>query len=226
MTQSNGSELLNQVDEWVLRKAWEWGRSATLLDLSNLDRPEDATNEKEIRDAYLLRLHGLDLVRRRLGDLVDNDVAKAREFGAETSELSGSLGITRQAIEKRWPSPGERAAVVIARRNRVYVGGDGTRYGEIGGAEQYDADRRWFAVGAKVRKVAQFAIIAVDGIVDRTYEIDPASWVTRDGKSSYSAKHNRRMTAVEIEAAGDALPLRPGDQCATRAGGSYRPLWF
>lgn len=217
---------IHHIDAKILQLAWEWGRTATLLNLSHLNSPEDATTETDLRKAHLLRLYGLDLVRRRMGDLLDDDVARAREFGATSGDLSFSLGITRQAIQKRWPPPGDRVAVVISRRNRIYVSEDGTRYGEVGGSEQYDADRRWFTVGAAVRNTAQYAIIAVDGIVTRTYEIDSNSWIEQNGKWSYSAVHKRPMLDSEIDAAGDALPLRPGDRCDTRAGGSYRPMWF
>ncbi|MFZ2177724.1 MAG: hypothetical protein WAW17_27600 [Rhodococcus sp. (in: high G+C Gram-positive bacteria)] len=218
---------LTKVDTEVLRVAWQWGRSATLASYEHLDSVDDAVGERENRDAYLRRLQGLDLIRRRITDLIDSDVAKAREFGAETEDLCSSLGVTRQAIEKRWPTPGEQVAVVISRRNRVYRE-DGRLYGEVGGDAQYDADRQWFAVGAKVRSKAKYAIIGVDGVTDRIYEIEPDGWKQdEDGRKwSFVAKHGRPMTPTEIDAAGDALPLRPGDRCETRAGGSYRPLWF
>lgn len=219
------SKIEHDIDGKILHTAWDWGRTSN-PDLNHLNRPEDATTEDEHRDAHLMRLTGLDLIRRRMSELLDHDVAAAREFGASTDDLSAALGVTRQAIAKRWPTPGNRVAVVISRRHRVRQSDDGTQYGEVGGTGQYDADRGWFAVGAKVRDAAQYSIIAVDGIVDRTYEIDPTSWITHDGKSQYSAKHGRPMTAAEIDAAGDSLPLRPGDKCGTRAGGSYRPNWF
>ncbi|MFF3159549.1 hypothetical protein [Streptomyces sp. NPDC057910] len=44
----------------------------------------------------------------------------------------------------------------------------------------------------------------------------------------FTAAGEREMTPKQIDAAfaaGD-LPMRPGDDCPTRAGGAYRPHWF
>lgn len=217
---------IEAVDSEILNLAWRWASTKTLAPLDHLDTVDDASDEQEAMSAFLRRLYGLDLILRRLDGLIGADVIQARALGATAEDLSGSLGITRQAIQKRWPATGDRVAVVISRRDRVRQGVDGRLYGEVGGAAQYDADRQWWLCGAEVRAKAQYAIIAVDGVVDRTYAIDPESWAKSDGKWSFSAQNDRVMTPAEIDAAGDALPLRPGDRCETRAGGSYRPHWF
>ena len=53
------------------------------------------------------------------------------------------------------------------------------------------------------------------------HEISPGYW-------GFRAIGDRVCTDTEIDAAyaaGD-LPLRPGDDCPTRAGGAYRPHWL
>jgi hypothetical protein len=118
---------------------------------------------------------------------------------------------------------------VISRRDRVRTGQQGPDYGEVGGTGQYDSDRGVWPVGKRVREMARYAVIAVDGTVRRVYRIDPDGWrQDSPGKWEFRAIHDRECTAAEIGAAyaaGD-LPLRPGAECPTRAGGAYRPHWF
>jgi hypothetical protein len=83
-------------------------------------------------------------------------------------------------------------------------------------------------IGKRVRGLARYAIVAVDGTVQRVSPIDPGGWhEVLPGKWEFSAISDRECTAAEIDAAYTAgdLPLRPGGDCPTRAGGAYRPHW-
>lgn len=154
----------------------------------------------------------------------------ALRAGANAAQVARQLGVTRQAVEKRWGpvTQGQRVAAVISRRNRVRRDPADPRgeYGEVGAPGQYDSDRRYWPVGAAVRAKARYAIVAVDSTVRRVYEID--RWQPKAGKWEFTAAGGRELTADEIEAAYSAgdLPLRPGDHCPTRRGGAYRPYWF
>lgn len=120
---------------------------------------------------------------------------------------------------------------MISRRARVHRNDDDARryYGEVGGPDQYYSDRGAWPIGRAIRELARYAIVAVDGTVQRIYRIDPAGWEPAlAGKWQFTAVGDRECTPEEIEAAhlaGD-LPLRPGDSCPTRQGGAYRPHWF
>jgi cell division protein FtsZ len=149
-----------------------------------------------------------------------------RLLASPASDLSGS---------PTTPSVGDydgdlrHVAIVISRRDRVRTGQQDLAYGEVGGTGQYDSDRGVWPVGERVREMARYAIIAVDGTVRRVYRIDLDGWrQDSPGKWEFRAIRDRECTAAEIGAAyaaGD-LPLRPGDECPTRAGGAYRPHWF
>jgi hypothetical protein len=183
-------------------------------------------------DAILARAMVMEAVRRQAEDSVHSNVVNALRQGADHGEVAQALGITRQAAEKRWRYARlgmKRVAVVIARRARVRDDGQGGSYGEVGGPDQYDSDRRQWRIGSKVRELARYEIVGVDGTVERVYPIDPDSWnEVGPGYWEFRAIGDRECTDAEIAAAyaaGD-LPLRPGDACPTRVGGAYRPHWF
>lgn len=134
---------------------------------------------------------------------------------------SPGTGSPRQSL-------GDRVAVVISRGGRVYEDDRGP-YGEVGGADQYRSDRGLWRIGKQVREEARYAIIAVKGTVVRVYELDPYGWrQVMPGKWEFTAVGDRELTETEIAAACAAgnLPLRPRDDCPTRAGGAYRPHRF
>ena len=191
----------------------------------------DGPCDDEIKNAHLAQLRILADIRRETEISINSEVLEARRHGASTREIAPALGITRQAADKRWGHAQDmkRVAVVISRRDRVRDDGQGRTYGEVGGASQYDSDRREWRVGEDVRTLARYAIIAVDGIVQRVYPIDPEGWdEISPGYWEFRAIGDSVCTDTEIDdayAAGD-LPLRPSDDCPTRAGGAYRPHWF
>ncbi|MFE2414980.1 hypothetical protein ACFXDE_42315 [Kitasatospora sp. NPDC059408] len=148
----------------------------------------------------------------------------ALKQGADFEDLGEAWGFSWQAASKRWGhlARGEQVAVVISRRNRVHRDG----YGEVGGKEQYDADRGAWPVGEEVRRKARYAVIAVDGAVRRVYKIT-GEWEP-DPTSPKWHFAGTLLTDLEIDAAHDAgdLPLKPGDPCPTQRGRAYRPHWF
>jgi hypothetical protein len=207
--------------------AWKFARLVTGGDVHD-DPPGDGA----IKNARLARTAVLETLRRQAESSIDDDVLTALRHGTDAGEIAAVLGITRQAIEKRWGHARQgldHVAVVISRRDRVRADDQGRSYGEVGGVGQYDSDRRVWPVGEGVRELARYAIVAVDSTVQRVYRIDPDGWrEVLPGKWEFSAIGGRECTTAEIDAAyaaGD-LPLRPGDDCPTRAGGAYRPHWF
>ncbi|NBH02875.1 hypothetical protein [Amycolatopsis sp. SID8362] len=197
-------------------------------------------DDEDIAKAFLARASIFTLLRENVKTGIDRDIRKAIHHGADLEDVVAALGITRQAVAKRWGSSlrgyAQRdrmssVAVVISRRARVHHDGNDPRgrYGEVGGAEQYASDRGAWPVGKLVREMARYAIIAVDGTVARIYRINHDGWQqTANGKWQFTAIGGRECTPEEINAAhaAEQLPLRLGDSCPTRAGGAYRPLWF
>jgi hypothetical protein len=176
--------------------------------------------------AYLARAAVLTVLREQANASIDGDVAMAMERGATTEEIAAALGLTRQAVEKRWVHlrrARRRVAVVISRCARIYRNDDDVRryYGEVGGPDQYDSDRGAWPIGKAIRELARYAIVAVDGTVQRIYRIDPARWEPAlAGKWQFTAVGNRECAPEEIEAAYSAgdLPLRPWRQLPHMAG--------
>lgn len=148
----------------------------------------------------------------------------ALQQGADFEDLGQAWGFSWQAASKRWGhlARGEQVAVVISRRNRIHHDG----YGEVGGDDQYDADRGAWPVGEEVRRKARYAVIAVDGIVQRVYEITDG-WEPDQHSPKWHFR-GKLLDDPEIAAAHDAgdLPLTPGDSCPTQRGRAYRPHWF
>ncbi|RLU81976.1 hypothetical protein CTZ27_30900 [Streptomyces griseocarneus] len=214
---------------------WAWAR--TLVGLGDGEpplTPYDAGHGDERTQAVrLARLRVLKHLGGYVDLLTEQDALFTLDHGTDFDEVADALGITRQAVTKRWGHvrKGEHVAVVISRRDRVreYADDPRVRVGEVGGAEQYDSDRGRFPVGKQVRAEATYAIVAVDGTVRRVYEIAPDSWEEVEPRLwRFEAVGKRELDDEEIETAYRAgtLPLKPGDDCPTRIGGAYRPHWF
>ncbi|MFE2693735.1 hypothetical protein [Streptomyces mirabilis] len=215
--------------------AWAFARRAAGLgpDDPPFNVYDDGLSDDQIKAARLARV----AIYKDLESLVSSsmrlDVGQALEYGAHWDEVAEALEVSRQAVAKRFGDlrRGENVAVVISRRDRVreYPADTRVRVGEVGGPEQYDSDRGGWLIGKKVRAEAKYAIVAVDGIVRRIYELDPAGWREAEpNKWEFTAVGDRELDDAAIATAYTAgeLPLQPGDDCPTRAGGAYRPHWF
>ncbi|MGW1848778.1 hypothetical protein [Streptomyces sp. NPDC001966] len=214
---------------------WDWGR--TLAGLGDGEPPltpyDAGYGDERTQAVRLARLRVLKHLAGYVDLLTEQDALFALDHGAEVDEIAEALGVTRQAVTKRWGHlrQGENVAVVISRRDRVreYAEDPRVRVGEVGGTEQYSSDRGRWPVGKQVRAEATYAIVAVDGTVRRVYEIAPGSWEEVEPRLwQFDAVGERKLTTKEIDTAYQAgrLPLKPGDDCPTRAGGAYRPHWF
>lgn len=220
----------------------EWAKA-----LSPIELPDDLHSEvvprAQAKAAFLARLAVMKRLIAECEAVAARDVLSATENGADIEDLAAAWGITRQAATKRWGNVlrGEQVVVVISRRSRVHE--DKTdplgSYGEVGGEDQYEADRGHWYVGWEVRHTAPYAVIAVEGTVRRIYEIKRGEytftwdsiWVTvpYSGRVMEKSRFTGTLMSVEqIEAAyaDRRLPFRLGDPCPTKAGGAYRPHWF
>ncbi|MFG2681275.1 hypothetical protein [Streptomyces sp. NPDC048392] len=214
---------------------WSWAR--TLAGLGETEPPltpyDPDHGDERTQVVRLARLRILKHLAGHVDLLTEQDALSALDHGADVDEVADALGVTRQAVTKRWGHvrQGENVAVVISRRDRVreYADDPRGRVGEVGGTEQYDSDRGIWPVGKQVRAEARYAVIAVDGTVRRVYKIAPESWHEVEPRLwQFGAVGERELQPGEIDAAYKAgqLPLRPGDDCPTRIGGAYRPHWF
>jgi len=178
---------------------------------------------------HLRRMRTLTLLSLACAQATDHEAASALKAGASFSDVGPACGITKQAARRRFAAKaGNQVVVVISRRRRIHraPGGHSERFGEVGGAAQYASDRKPWAVGDDVRTAARHAVVAVDGIVKRVYEIDPAHWQPC-GNHKW-AFEGRPLTPGETALLHNkgTLPFAIGDACPTRAGGAYRPHWF
>lgn len=224
-------KMLDDIEEL----AWAWARR--LADLGPDDEPLNPRgsdlSDEQLKAARLALLGAQNLITKQFEAWMPETAFTAIEQGADFEEVAGVLGVSRQAVEKRWGymRRGDRVAVVISRRDRVreYPDDPRTRVGEVGGDEQYESDRGMWPIGKTVRAKAQYAIVAVDGTVRRVYALDPHGWSEPEpNKWQFTAVDGRELTEKETAAAYEAgeLPLKPGDDCPTRVGGAYRPHWF
>lgn len=230
-TQDERIEMIDDIDEL----AWAWARR--LADLGPDDEPlkprDDNMSDEQVKTVRLALLNAQNLITKQFEAWMPETAFTAIEQGADFEDIAGVLGVSRQAVEKRWGymRRGERVAVVISRRDRVreYPDDPRTRVGEVGGDEQYESDRGTWPIGKTVRTKAQYAVVAVDGTVRRVYELVPDGWdQVEPNKWQFTAVGDRPLTEQEVATAYAAgkLPLQPGDDCPTRAGGAYRPHWY
>ncbi|MFE3280610.1 hypothetical protein [Nocardia sp. NPDC059239] len=206
---------------------------------ATLDLIELHTRNFPGEDQRFAHLAALGELRRVLGPAVtaleNRLAADAFAHGATMADLANAAGMSGQGARDRWAAlAGSHYVVVISRRDRQYKTREGDpleRVGEIGGADQYDADRGVWRVGVNVRAAARHAVIAVDRSVRRVYEIDPDGWEPNPDNPRewrFRAVGDRELSPElvdELHAAGE-LPYRIGSHCPTKAGGAYRPERF
>jgi hypothetical protein len=216
---------------------WKWTRR--MADLGPDEGPRrwsdpDGTDDQEV-DLRLATLAVQSHLAKELEAWTTESAVVAVGHGAGLADVADALGVTRQAVEKRWGylRRGHRVVVVISRRDKVHADPDDPRgaYGEVGGGAQYDADRGAWGVGRTVRATATHAIVAVDGTVKRVYRLDPDGWYeseTVPGKWEFTAVGDAPLDpeAVAAAVAAGELPYGIGADCPTRVGGAYRPEWF
>ncbi|MFD9685219.1 hypothetical protein ACFXPX_04960 [Kitasatospora sp. NPDC059146] len=231
--QSGASEtdrLELAIDELTAVFARELGRSEGGQRDGPID-PYDGSNATEAERLAYLRV--LKHATGHLSSRTDQTALGLLDSGTPLEDVAQALGVGVPAVRKRFGAArqGERVAVVISRRDRVRHDESDPRgsFGEVGGQAQYASDRGVWPIGAGVRAEAEFAIVAVDGVVRRVYRIDPDGWREHSSRLwEFTAFGDVPLTQTEIRQAqitGD-LPLVPGDACPTRVGGAYRPYRF
>ncbi|WP_280393543.1 hypothetical protein [Nocardia brasiliensis] len=145
----------------------------------------------------------------------------ALQSGARIADLAAAAGLTPQGASDRWAHlTGDRIIVVISRNT--------PRNPSV---NTYDHDRAWWRIGATVRELARYAVIAEGGTVQRVYELDPNNWTPNpaDGKQwQFRAFRDHPLSADEVESLHQAgeIPYVLGSPCPTKAGGAYRPERF
>ena len=137
-------------------------------------------------------------------------------------------GFIGRMLYPPYERPVTRWVPTVWRRNRQWVQPDGRVYGETTPAEQEQADRRYWAVGAEVRAQAHPLVLAVDGKIERVYEV--AGWIREAGQTKYSALGAGSAPWVRGAAAPAWVPawwpsaFEPGQQLAAPARqGAYTP---
>lgn len=198
---------------------------AARLDVGDVTRDEQ-------RAFWLVKLSVLKALGRTGEGLQRGAASAAAECGASTADIGEALGISRQAVEKRWGTvqSGIQEIVVISRRARSYPGPEGDSrefYGEVGGPDQYESDRGWWPVGKRVRDTAKYAVIGVEFEVKRVYRITPGAWTGPNVNRKWQFS-GIELLPDEVDSAYDRgeLPVRLGDPCQTRWRRSYWPARF
>lgn len=79
----------------------------------------------------------------------------------------------------------------------------------------------YWRVGAAVRRDLEPMTVAVDGVVERIYEVHAWNQDTESGK--WIADLGRSLTNAELDKTWPDYPYRLGDPCPTLRGRAYRP---
>ncbi|WP_433574189.1 hypothetical protein [Nocardia brasiliensis] len=181
---------------------------------------EEAAEERIARNLAALADIRVNL-RPALRILEEALGVSALQAGARIGDLATAAGLTPQGASDRWAHlTGDRIIVVISRNTPKNPP-----------TNTYDHDRAWWYIGATVRELAHYAVIAEGGTVQRVYELDPNSWSPNpdNGKQwQFRAFRDLPLSADEVESlhqTGD-IPYTLGSACPTKAGGAYRPERF
>jgi len=138
-----------------------------------------------------------DAMRRRLPFILE------RPGGALWAQADGFTG---RMLYPPYERPMARWVPTVWRRDRQRVQPEGRVYGETTAAEQEQADRRYWAVGAEVRARAHPLLLAVDGKVERVYEA--AGWIRESGQTKYPALGAGRVPWVLAGVRADMVAVR------------------
>jgi hypothetical protein len=163
---------------------------------------------------------------------LSTDALRARLF--EISEWPGEAlkahrdGSPGRMLYPPYERPVTRWVPTVWRRDREWVQPDGRRYGETSPAEQEQADRRYWAVGVEVRAQSHPLVLAIEGTIERVYEV--AEWIREDGQTKWTALSTGGQPWVRDSAAPTWVPawwpdaLTPGQPLEPPARqGAYTP---
>ena len=134
------------------------------------------------------------------------------------AEIAETFHVARSTLYKRLSAQhhGRDFVLVVYRNTRPGKIDRDTnrRYGETGASEavQFEADRKWFNIGAPQRSRLKGIVYVVDGIVRRVRGVDPDGTWHYDDRGFADIPVTAPLTDVEIARRLPTLPLRPGDQ--------------
>lgn len=146
--------------------------------------------------------------------LTPEQMAVLAAAGIPVAPPARSTVLRRQAKQAR-PFP------VISRSGRKFRDPDGRPYGEIGAAEQRQADAGFWRVGPLIRKAKEPMTVAVGGTVQRIYEVH--DWEQDEESRKWVATLGRTLSDDELDQEFPDYPYRIGAKCPTAGGGAYRP---
>ncbi|MTE16064.1 hypothetical protein [Nocardia aurantiaca] len=179
---------------------------------------------RQARELQLALLQVQTLIVKEIEAWMPEAVSDALDLTATFGDIAAVIGLDRQLVHQRWGNikgADSQVALVISRRSSD----EPATVGAV-----YDEDRRCRKVSLAVRRRARHAIVAVDGIVCRVYELEPDSWIEEiDSRTwMFNAIGRRSLVAAEVNAAYYAglLPLRLGDVCPARSHGACATYYF
>lgn len=121
----------------------------------------------------------------------------------------------------RHAAKSQRVFPVISRSGRTYYEDNGRTYGETEPHLQKQADAKYWLVGAAVRRDLEPMTVAVDGVVQRIYEV--FGWTQDSESGKWMADLGRSLTDADLDQSWPDYPYRIGDSCRTLRGRAYRP---
>jgi hypothetical protein len=172
----------------------------------------------EVRELQLALLRINSVLATEIDAWMSEAVASALDHTAGLGDVASVTNLERASVHRRWGrfgSAGTRIALVISQPwPDCPLAAASNRQG------LYEQDRRWWRVSSAVRRSAHHAIVVVDRVVTRIYELEPEGWRCDSGgiRWEFRAVGAAPLPPARVDAAveGGALPVRLGDPYAAR----------
>lgn len=145
-----------------------------------------------------------------------DEIAQAR---ATMAAIGADVNIPHRSTQQRRAQRDHNNIAVISRRARSYRQEDGRVYGEVTPDEQRQSDAGAWRANQAIRNDCLPLVIAVDGTVERIYEVNDWSPVGKKWEADLGAELSNQALDRDYP----DFPYRLGDDCPTRRGGAYRP---
>ncbi|MEU6581261.1 hypothetical protein [Nocardia sp. NPDC046763] len=188
-----------------------------------------ALDAVEVRELQLGFLHICSVLECEIDPWMAGGAAAALDHTADLGDIAAVTHLGRETVHRRWghlESIGARIALVISRPWPDVEALVDTSGGQV----SYEMDRRWWHIGTAVRRGARHAIVVVDRVVQRVYELDPEGWAP-DGTGhlwEFSAVGAAPLGTQRVQDAFDhgLLPVRLGDRYPARLDVGCMPCYL
>ncbi|WP_433723023.1 hypothetical protein ACQP0C_23220 [Nocardia sp. CA-129566] len=181
----------------------------------------------EARELHLSLLRVCGVLVDEIEAWMASAAAGAVDHTAELGDIASVTGIERADVHRKWNRCGndDQASALVISQPWPNLDPQGAPTDS-----HYEQDRGWWRIGPAARRSARYAVIVVDHVIRRVYELDPDGWDsdTTGIRWRFRATGAAALSEAQVDAAVEhgVLPARLGDSLPAQLDSGCVPWHF